>query len=185
MNYTWFNYFVCFQQHINHNQQQTGTKYVHNQNHAWVVHAIALTVHKKSCMLFQFKKNCNLFFSSNLPFTKKRKEKILKIYPIHYVKPTVKRTWERGWSSPLFIIFFQFCIFFQFQYFTDSPKMALPQWKQKQNETCSLDMGTQCFCVHDRALQTSSCTRKFVHWQNVIFSSLSRVFCFSWWSTRS
>ena len=29
------------------------------------------------------------------------------------------------------------------------------------------------FCVHDHALQTSSCTRKLVHWQNVICSSLT------------
>ena len=31
------------------------------------------------------------------------------------------------------------------------------------------------FCVHDCTLQTSSCTWKFVHWQNVICSSLHRA----------
>ena len=40
---------------------------------------------------FSFKKNCNFFlthesFCYHLPFTKKKK-KILKLYPIHYVKP--------------------------------------------------------------------------------------------------
>ena len=45
-----------------------------------------------------------------------------------YAITTVKRTWERGWSSPLCIIFFWFrhCA-----YFTDGRKTALPQPKQK------------------------------------------------------
>ena len=34
------------------------------------------------------------------------------------------------------------------------------------------DNMTQDFFVHDCALQTSSCTRKFRHWQNVICSSV-------------
>ena len=38
------------------NKRQAGTKCVHDQNHAWVMHAVALTVHNKSCTLFQFKK---------------------------------------------------------------------------------------------------------------------------------
>ena len=38
------------------------TKCVHDSNHAHVVNAIALTVHDKLCVLFQFKKNRNLFW---------------------------------------------------------------------------------------------------------------------------
>ena len=39
---------------------------------------------------------------------------------------------------------------------------------------CSIAWGQRVhnFRVHDHALQTSLCTRKFVHWQNVICSSL-------------
>ena len=44
-----------------------------------------------------------------------------------YAIATVKRTWERGWSSPICIIFFQF----QHRgYFTNGRKSALPQAKQ-------------------------------------------------------
>ena len=45
-----------------------------------------------------------------------------------YAITTVKRTWDWGWSSLLCIIFFQFR---HRGYFTDSPKTALPQPKQK------------------------------------------------------
>ena len=37
---------------------------MHNQNHARVVHAIALTVHDKFCMLFQFLKKIVICFDS-------------------------------------------------------------------------------------------------------------------------
>ena len=37
---------------------------------------------------------------------------------------------------------------------------------------CTTTTWVHDFCVNDRALQTSLCTRKFVHWQNVICSSL-------------
>ena len=43
------------------------------------------------------------------------------------------------------------------------------------------NMSSQFF-VHDRALQTFSCTRKFVHWQNVICSSLKyTIFYLTFW----
>ena len=45
-----------------------------------------------------------------------------------YAITTVKRTWEQGWSSTQCIIFFQF---WHHGYFTNGPKMALPQPKQK------------------------------------------------------
>ena len=137
-----------------------------------------------------------------------------------YAITTVKRTWERGWSSPLCIIFFRFR---HRAYFTDGRKTTLPQPKQKHMQGAlskrSMYLGDrnpildrltwyyskkyelnvamadirhgwflsvfciqpgkgaflvifllQCttmtwvhdFCVHDRALQTSSYTRKFV-----------------------
>ena len=75
------------------NTQHAGTKCMRNQNRAQVVHTTALTVHDKSCILFQFKKNRNLFLlmyvSVNLPLTKKEKDfKHL----IQYFKPLLVST---------------------------------------------------------------------------------------------
>ena len=60
--------------------------------------------------------------------------------------PTVKRTWERGWSSPLCIIFFQsqYC-----RYFTNGPKRPCHNQNKNTckelspNEACNLNIGTQ------------------------------------------
>ena len=42
---------ATFRAQLSFTKQQAGTKSGHNQNHAQFVHAIALTVHNKSCML--------------------------------------------------------------------------------------------------------------------------------------
>ena len=71
---------------------QAGTKCVYDRNRARVMCVTALTVHGKSCTLFQFKKmvicfdSCKFLLLTYLS-QKKKKKKILKLYPIHYAKP--------------------------------------------------------------------------------------------------
>ena len=64
-----------------------------------------------------------------------------------YAITTVKRIWQRGWSSPLCIIFFRFQ---HHGYFTYHPKTNGPVTTKtksfkhmSQNEVCSLDIETQ------------------------------------------
>ena len=96
-----------------------------------------------------------------------------------YAITTIKRTWEQGWSSPLCIIFFRF---WRCGYFTDGPRMALPQPKQKhmqglsQNEACSVDIGTQYWTdLHGIALKNNELNVVMAdirHWKLVLICIL-------------
>ena len=101
---------------------------------------------------------------------------------------TVKRTWERGWRSPLCIIFFWF---WYRGYSTDGPKTALPQPKQKHARsslktkhvawTCSLHIGTQYWTdLHGIALKNNELNVAMTnirHWGLVLICILYTA----WW----
>ena len=86
-----------------------------DENH-WTVVRLRLDLLPRTSLV---PSKCYVLTQSQLPHLVPRSSLLL---------PTVKRTWERGWSNPLCIIFFQFPYH---GYYTGGPKTALPQAKQK------------------------------------------------------